>query len=570
MHMTSTFKKVFVAGLLAGFAGCKCGETTNRRFPKIEVLDEMGNARTSVDFGRVQMSFTATKKVRIRNSGSTSLGITAVTFSKPLFALADTLPIEIGVNEEYELPLTFTPGVADQRETGTATIASDDPNTPTVELSLAGTGVTATAVVQPTALDFGEVYVGEKKELSFALTNSGSNELPVTSASFSAGLDPSVTSDLAALVKTLGGGETAMVTVKYEPTQIGALMGDLEIVLPAGVGNKTIPVRGSAIQAQPKLCFKFDDSPTEQCTDGTLGMSLDLRFGTLCDSRVYPPDAGLTCELDGGAVPYERSGVMFVRNDGNTPVSYTLSITAGQPSRCDGGASIDFTWANAPLLADGGLPPTFMVPTSRLPNSVMDPRDWRTPPVAVTYRASSACRGGDDTDLSTIVWTRQGEPLGTMRRPNTMLATLSGNSLLADPLPFPVTFTGNSPMPQDVSLVVNTGDGPVRLRSVELWQSADGGLTPGVRCSQVDAGACTHFEWVAGPTLPVLLEGTNVPGVRVSKVVGRLAYGELTDAGEGLPMVYVPPSQEQRVWAIVETSDPYVPTVTVPIIGRLQ
>ena len=51
---------------------------------------------------------------------------------------------------------------------------------------------------------------------------------------------------------------------------------------------------------------------------------------------------GFTCELDGGPVAYTRSGTMFVRNDGNTPVSYTMNISAGSPSRCDGGASIDF------------------------------------------------------------------------------------------------------------------------------------------------------------------------------------------------------------------------------------
>jgi hypothetical protein len=471
--------------------------------------------------------------------------------------------VTLAVNEEYQLPLTFTPNVAAQRETGTVTVTTDDPQSPTVQLNLAGTGVTATAVVQPTQLDFGEVYVGEMKELSFSLTNSGSNELPVTSAML-VGTDPSVTSTLAPLVKTLAGGETVIVTVKFAPTSPVVLAGALELVLPAGVGNKTIPIRGSGIQALPKLCFKFDDSTPEQCTDGTAGMSLAVRFGSLCDERVYPVDGGLPCELDGGAVPYERSGTMFVRNDGNTPVSYTMSISAGQPSRCDGGASIDFRYANALVLSDGGVPVTWNLPTFQLPNAVTDPRDWKTAPVAVTYRARSACKGGDDTDLSTISWRR--DPSSATRMPNTMIATLTGNSVLADPVPFPVTFTGNSPMPQDVSLVTNTGDGPLRLVSAELWQAADGGLTPGVRCADVDAGPCTWFAWVEGPTLPVLLEGTNLPSGRISKKVGRISYGRFNPDG-GL---YSPPSQEQRVFAIVGTTDPYAPVVTVPIIGRLQ
>ena len=557
-------QRLIVATLVLTLAGCNCDPQTSKKQPKLEVIDEMGNARTSVEFGQVQLNFTATKKVRIRNAGAASLTLDNPVFTKPLFGLGEPLPVTLQVSDEYELPVTFTPTVADQRETGTVTISTDDPNNPTFQLALAGTGVTATAVVQPTMIDFGEVYVGENKTITLTLTNTGSNELPVTSAVLTS--DPSVTSDLTPLMRTLAGGESQMITIRFAPTAQVALMGSLDLVFPAGVGNKSIPIRGSGIQALPKLCFKFDDSTMEQCTDGSTGQSLDVRFGSLCDSRVYPMDGGIDCELDGGFVPYERSGAFFVRNDGNTPVSYSMNITAGQLMRCDGGVSIDFRYANAPMLPDGGSPPNWMVPTFKLPMSVNDPRDWKTAPVAVTYRARSICKGGDDTDLSTILWTRQGEPIGTMRRPNSMIATLTGNSIQAEPVPFPVTFTGNSPIPQDVSLVTNTGDGPVKLLSAELWQSADGGTTPGVRCADVDAGPCTYFGWTQGPTLPVLLEGTNVPGGRISKMVGTISYGIFsTDGG-----MWIPPSLEQKVWAVVNTSDPYVPVVTVPITGRLQ
>lgn len=564
MNVNVRWSSLVAVAAALSLAGCDCGPTTRKRFPKIEVLDEQGNARTSVEFGDVQLTFTATKKVRIRNAGAAALTLEKADFSKALFGVGTTLPVSIGVNEELELPLTFTPTVADQRETGSVTITDDDPERPTVQLSLAGKGVTATAVVQPTTLDFGEVYVGEAKELTFALTNSGSNELPVTSAELLM-VDPGLTADLTPLRKTLAGGETVMVTVRFAPTAQTILMGTLQLVFPSGVPGKSIPVVGKGIQAVPKLCFKFDDSAFEQCTDGTAGMNLDVKFGSLCDRRVYPLDGGLPCELDGGQIPWERAGKIYVRNEGNTPVSYSLNVTAGQPNRCDGGASIDFSWSNSPTQGDGGVPATFMVATTRLPMAVTDPKPWETAPVSVVYRAQSKCRGGDDSDLSTLIWTRQGEPLGTMRRPNTMLATLTGTSILSEPVPNGVTFTGNSPTPQDVTLVSNTGDGPVRLLAVELWQSADGGMAPTERCATATSGACTHYAWIQGPTLPVLLEGTNVPGARINKVVGRLSYGELNDAG-----MYQVPSQEQRVWAIVDTTDPYTPQVVVPIIGRLQ
>lgn len=557
------FKALAACSLLV-FAGCDCGTQTRKRFPKIEVLDDVGNARASVDFGQVQLNFKAVKQVRIRNAGTADLTIDKADFSKALFSVETALPVVIAVNEEFQFPLGFTPVTADQRETGTVTLHTDDPNAATVQLDLAGTGVTATAVVQPTTLDFGEVYVGEMKQLTFSLTNSGSNELPVTSATLMmAGAD--VTSDLTPLVKTLAGSETATVTVKFAPTSQQVLMGTLELVLPNGVGNKSIPIRGTGIQAQPKLCFRFDDSAIETCTDGTPGMPLDVRFGSLCDSAVYPADGGLSCTNDAGmAIPSTRAGRFYVRNEGNTPLSYSLNITAGQLGRCDGGSSVDFLYANATPLSDGGVAATFMVPSFKLPMAVSDPKPWETAPVAITYRATSNCRS-DGSDLSTIIWTRQGEPLNTMRRPSSMLATLTGTSMLSDPVPNMVTFTGNNPAPQDVTLVANTGDGPVRLLTAELWQSADGGTTPTQACSAASSGPCTWYKWSAGPTLPVTLAGTSVPSMRVTQVVGQIEYGVLDDAG-----VRQIPSQEQKVFAVVTTSDPYTPRVVVPIIGRFQ
>ncbi len=555
---------------LLALAGCTCGNDINRRIPKVEVIDADGNARQMVEFGQVQLNLTATKPVRVRNGGSGTLEISAVALSNPRFASTLALPTSIAPGDELMLGFTFTPDTADQRELGQATLTTNDPSTGMVSLSLAGTGVAATAIASPRAFDFGDVYVGEMKTLTFSLTNSGSNELPVTSAKFSMASDPTVTADLTPLVKTLAGGESVMVSLRFAPTVATTLGGSLDIVLPDGVGNLSLPIAGKGIAAAPKLCFRFEGSPLESCTDGSQGMNLNVAFGTLCDARVYPPDAGLNCELDGGAVPYERRGSFYVRNEGNTPVAYTLGITAGQPQRCDGGATIDFEYANAPTLADGGAQPSFMVPSFKLPMAVTDPTPWETAPVAVTYRARSACRGGDDSDLSTIVWTRQGEPLGTMRRPSTMLATMTGGSMLSNPEPFPLTFTGNRPLPADARLASNTGDGPVRLLAVSLRQSSDGGTTPDTDCATVTSGPCQYFQWLSGPAVPTLLEGTNVPGDPVDKVLGRIAYGTWTidpstDAG-----FYQPPSQEQRIWAIVETSDPYEPTVTVPIIGRMQ
>ena len=57
-----TFFRLTVAALLLTLTGCECGPQTRKLFPKIEVLDDVGNSRTAVDFGTVQLNFTPPRR----------------------------------------------------------------------------------------------------------------------------------------------------------------------------------------------------------------------------------------------------------------------------------------------------------------------------------------------------------------------------------------------------------------------------------------------------------------------------------------------------------------------------
>lgn len=550
--------RALVFAAVATLSACKCDPTIKQRVPQLDVLDAQGNARDLVDFGNVQVHATATRQVRVRNSGTGALNVTDLTFSDARFGLAQAAAFDLGPGEEALLPFTFTPDVADTPVQGTGTLVSNAGNAPEKQLTLTGNGIVAAAVAQPNPLDFGDVYLGEAKALPVTVTNAGSDELVLSGATLTDAAE--VTGDFSALDGGLAPGASAVVTLSYAPTARTALAGALHLNLPPALGTLTVPVTGAGIGAVPKLCFRFDDTGVESCTDGTTG--LNVAFGPLCDARVYPEDGGLHCDFDGGTTPYARTGGFYVRNDGNTAVSYSLSINRSSPaSRCDGGALIDFTYANAPALADGGASISFMVPTATLGPDV-------TPTVAVSYRATSACRSGDDSDLSTIIWTRQLEPAGTTRQPAAMFASLTGSSLLSNPEPYAITFTGNQPAPQTVNLVSNTGPGPLQVTGVSLRYAPDGGAVPTADCAGVTDAPCVYFAWLdGGAALPVVLEGARP--LPVSKPLRDLAYGtwtvDVTDAG-----YYVAPTTQQKVWAEVQTSDPYEPVVLVPIIGRLN
>src|SRR5262249_15633221 len=96
-----------------------------------------------------------------------------------------------------------------------------------------------------------------------------------------------------------------------------------------------------------------------------------------------------------------------------------------------------------------------------------------------------------------------------------------------------------------------------------------GGPTGGLltRCdpasASYDTSDCARFLWAPGQApsdiLPVTLDGGGNSSVPSEQVVGKLFLGCLPDGGwPTAPTRY-------KVYALVSTSDPYAPVVTVPI-----
>ncbi len=554
---------VAVAGAL-GLVGCD-DRTTKKLVPVAEIVDAMGAPRNAIDFGSVQVNTTSTEPLLVRNTGSTTLVISKVELSGPLFAVTTMLPFEVGTGVTEALSFTFRPTEPDQRITGKATLTTDDPSKPTIVIDLAGTGVAAVAVPMPARIDFGEVYRTESGMQTFRLTNAGSNDLVIQDAVLQ-GVGADVTGDTAALKKTLKGGEQASAVFRFAPMSQGEVDGGLKLTFGNEVGMLTIPVRGRGVESVPRLCFKFDDSPMEQCTRQGLDL-LDVRMGALCDSRLYPQDGGQRClEPDGGAVAYSRRGVMYVRNEGNTPVGYTMNFNLLRGGRCDAGSQIDWEFSNA---RDGGV---WTESTTRLPTAITAMRPWETSPVSVTYRASSNCLT-DAADQAQVIWTKQGEP--PTRPPPSLFLTLTGESRLPRGLPQDVSLQGSVPTQVTFLGAGNAGPAPLSLTQVELFQTdelPDGGRSaePTLACALAAPGQdCSFFSWAAGqdptvsitPGTPVVLPPGGVsPSTRT---IGTIVFG--ADGGPE-PQANV----TYTVYAIIHTNDPYSPTVRSRIQARRQ
>jgi hypothetical protein len=585
--MMKISRLLFTLGFIAvALSDCSCETKTNQRFPKLEVpaADNMSE-RTSLDFGQVQVKVKSVRKITVRNGGNVTLTVDKATTAAP-FGVETMLPLNIEVNATAELMVSFTPTEPDQRVMGKLVLSANDPGRPSAEISLAGQGVLAVAKLVPNPIDFGDVYVGESKKVSLTLTNTGSDDLIVQEAAFSATTPATVTGDLSKLKVSLGSGTSAQVDLTWLPTGSASLSGALTLTLDAMQGGTlTVPIKGQSIQSVPSLCFKRDGTGVETCAN--VGQSsIDLPMGSFCDNRLFPSSC-----TDGGF-----SGKFYLKNEGNFPIAYSLTWDSlpYSSARCDGGSTTsDFTFSNLPMLADGGRQTKIVEPTVKLPANLSDPKPWETAPVSVSYRASSLCRE-DGADQARVSWTRQaqadaGELLGNNRMPGSLFMTIRA----ASQLPRAVTSdwscgTASSPatVPCNAPFfgASNAGDAPLKITKVELWEefpSLDGGDAGGPTggffqpCVAGSPGSpCEVFVWDKGDGgdpnqyAPHSLNPTTNPNQPTQRQLGSLTFGPggrgCVDAGAACP------NTGYRIYAVVSTDDPYSPTVISKIAGYGQ
>jgi len=96
-------------------------------------------AQTSLDFGSVKVGKKVTKTLKIGNNGTGDLMITLSGLEETDFSIQGSSSVTIKAKKSYSLKVLFTPTSAGS-ETATLKITSNDPDTPTINISLSGTG----------------------------------------------------------------------------------------------------------------------------------------------------------------------------------------------------------------------------------------------------------------------------------------------------------------------------------------------------------------------------------------------------------------------------------------------
>jgi hypothetical protein len=261
-------------------------------------------AQTSLDFGSVKVGKKVTKTLKITNNGTGDLMITLSGLEGTDFSIQGSSSVTIKGKKSYTLKVLCTP-TSGGLKTATLEIHSNDPDTPTIEISLTAAlpATTPDISVAPTSLDFGVVMIGEIVTKEIKITNNGSGDLVITLSGL-AGTDFSISGSPNITIKSK---ESYFLQVTFARTS-------------AGLKTATL-----------KIDSNDPDTPTIEISLSGTGPSEE------------PPDiGGLTPTLDFGSIKVGTNATKTLKptNYGSGNLVITLSGLAGTDFSISGSTNI--------------------------------------------------------------------------------------------------------------------------------------------------------------------------------------------------------------------------------------
>ena len=194
----------------------------------------------SANFGNVTVKTDATQTVKLSNTGTADLKISAAKLTGSGFSMSGLMtPVIIPAGVSKNFTIAFKPTAAGAA-TGNISIASNDSDSP-LTVSMTGTGVASTLKLAANVanVSFGNVAVGTTETQEVKLTNSGNADVEISSASASGtGFHSSGGSNV-----NLAPKQSVNVTVSFDPQSAGGVSGTLSVS--SNANAITIPLSGT-------------------------------------------------------------------------------------------------------------------------------------------------------------------------------------------------------------------------------------------------------------------------------------------------------------------------------------
>jgi len=129
----------------------------------------------TVDFGNLGVGQSADRTLAVRNSGTATLSVNSLTAGAPFSVVSPSGTFTVAPSGEQTVTLRFAPAAAGA-QSGSLTIASNDPTRPSVAVTLIGTGQTGptpTVSVSATSLSFSATTGANPPSQTFSASASG-------------------------------------------------------------------------------------------------------------------------------------------------------------------------------------------------------------------------------------------------------------------------------------------------------------------------------------------------------------------------------------------------------------
>ncbi len=178
----------------------------------------------SLDFGEVERLTESLTLLHVSNTGSAELTVESLVSSRPEFRVDTAAPFGVAPGGSFPVEVVFTPSSAGQ-VVGALDIGSNDPDEPSVRVSLRGTGFGNPAIeISPPEVEFGCLRLGLNSASRPTIRNPSQDLLRIFG----------VTSDSPEFFptgwpETLEGGQSATLTIIFTPAEGGTRRGKMTI-----------------------------------------------------------------------------------------------------------------------------------------------------------------------------------------------------------------------------------------------------------------------------------------------------------------------------------------------------
>ena len=215
---------------------------------------------TALEFGSVTLGSVSQQSLTLTSSGSAPLQISSLNAGGSFTAQAPTLPLTLQPGQTLNLPVQFAPSAAGS-VTGQLVIASNAAASPSVNISLDGSGASSAAPPPPpvppapgtpaltlssTAIDFGSAPVGSQTPSSVTLTSSGTVAVTLQSAAVSG---DGFSAGQLQLPLTLQPGQQVSLPLTFTPSSVGSTQGQVILTDDATGSANTIALTGTGVAA---------------------------------------------------------------------------------------------------------------------------------------------------------------------------------------------------------------------------------------------------------------------------------------------------------------------------------